>query len=260
MKKILPIILILLLSVAGLSACDADASTEPVTEETTISEENIEPTEPAIEENSEFPQYKVVRVVDGDTIVISYNGVDEKVRMIGIDTPESVHPDKTKNSEFGDTVSTFSKSQLSDSYVGIEFDVQERDQYGRLLAYVYVGDKMYNKTLLEEGYASVSTYPPNVKYVDDFTAIQKSARDAGKGMWADGFSANSNSSKNSSASTSSNNNTSNDGVYKAHIKNMKFHTSGCRYGEMISPQNLATFKTRDEAIDAGYAACKVCHP
>ncbi|AOT68305.1 stalk domain-containing protein [Geosporobacter ferrireducens] len=128
--------------------------------------------------------YKVLRVVDGDTLEIEYNGKKEKVRLIGVDTPESVHPDATKNNEFGDVASKFTKGLLEGKEIELEFDVQERDKYGRLLAYVYIDGKMYNKTLLEEGYAKVATFPPNVKYANDFVLIEKKARDANKGLWA----------------------------------------------------------------------------
>ena len=132
--------------------------------------------------NIEF--YQVTRVVDGDTFVINYNGEDEKVRLIGVDTPESVHPDEDKNTEFGVSVSNFSKEMLLGKQIQIEFDVSQRDKYGRLLAYVYIDGQMYNKILLEKGYAKVATYPPNVKYVDDFTSIQKEARENKVGLWA----------------------------------------------------------------------------
>lgn len=128
--------------------------------------------------------YDVVRVVDGDTFVIDYNGKNEKVRLIGIDTPESVHPNEEKNTEFGDMVSNYSKKMLTGKNVQIEFDVQQRDKYGRLLAYVYLDGQMYNEVLLENGYAKLATYPPNVKYVDEFTKIQKRARENKMGMWA----------------------------------------------------------------------------
>ena len=129
--------------------------------------------------------YKVIRVVDGDTLVVNYNGKEEKVRLIGVDTPESVHPDEEKNTVFGDEVSNYSKEMLSGKEVTLEFDVDERDQYGRLLAYVYLDGQMYNKILLEKGYAKLATYPPNVKYVEDFTKIQKRARENKVGLWAD---------------------------------------------------------------------------
>ena len=127
---------------------------------------------------------KVTRVVDGDTVKVMFNGKEESVRLTGVDTPESVHPDKSKNTEFGKISSDFTKNKLEGKEVELEFDVQERDKYSRLLAYVYVDGEMYNKTLLEEGMAKVATFPPNVKYVDDFVAIERVARDANKGLWA----------------------------------------------------------------------------
>lgn len=246
MKKILPLLLIIVLA---LCSC-AEAMGTPA--ENTDSDNEIPQvsSNPAVAENpsGQYDEYKVIRVVDGDTIVIDYEGSHEKLRIIGVDTPESVHPDKSKNTAFGKTVSDFSKSQLDGKSVGVEFDVQERDQYGRLLAYIYVGDQMYNKTLLEMGYASVATFPPNVKYVDEFTAIQKAARQSGVGMWSEQY--------DMEKATSSN--TSN--VYRGHNKNKKFHGETCRYGDMISDENLTLFKSRNEAMDAGYAACKVCNP
>lgn len=138
-----------------------------------------------VKENNEsvIDLYEVVRVVDGDTIVVKYNGVDEKVRLIGIDTPESVHADESKNTEEGVLVSDYTKKMLTDKKVGLEFDVSKRDKYGRLLAYVYLDGEMYNKILLKEGYARVATYPPNVKYVDEFVKLQKEARENNKGLW-----------------------------------------------------------------------------
>lgn len=112
------------------------------------------------------------RVVDGDTIVVLMDGKKEKVRMIGIDTPESVHPDKSRNTPMGKIASKYTKDNLEGKYVTLETDVQERDKYGRILAYVYLDDKMFNKTLLEEGLAELMTIPPNVKYVDDFKKIE----------------------------------------------------------------------------------------
>ena len=112
------------------------------------------------------------RVVDGDTIVVLMDGKKEKVRMIGIDTHESVHPDKSRNTPMGKIASKYTKDHLEGQYVRLETDVQERDKYGRILAYVYLDDKMFNKTLLEEGLANLMTIPPNVKYVDEFKRIE----------------------------------------------------------------------------------------
>lgn len=126
---------------------------------------------------------EVLRVVDGDTIVVKYNGKDEKVRLIGVDTPESVHPNETKNTEEGIKTSEYTKKRLTGKTVELELDVQERDKYGRILAYVYIDGEMYNKELLKLGYAKLATYPPNVKYVDDFTKLQKEARENKVGLW-----------------------------------------------------------------------------
>lgn len=127
---------------------------------------------------------KVIRIVDGDTIVVDYNGSEEKVRLIGVDTPESVHPNESKNTEEGIETSNYTKERLNGKTVELELDVQERDKYGRILAYVYIDGEMYNKELLRLGYAKLATYPPNVKYVDEFTKIQKEARENKVGLWS----------------------------------------------------------------------------
>lgn len=134
--------------------------------------------------STDVNSYTVTRVVDGDTIKVNYNGKVESVRLIGVDTPESVHPDRSKNTPQGKLASEFAKSKLEGKEVILEFDVQERDQYDRLLAYVWIDGEMFNKVLLREGYAQISTYPPNVKYVEAFTKIQNQARENNKGLWS----------------------------------------------------------------------------
>lgn len=131
--------------------------------------------------------YPVTRVVDGDTIVVAMAGEEKKVRLIGIDTPESVHPDEARNIPYGKISSEFTREALEGKLVYLEYDVEPTDQYGRILAYVWLDDVMFNKTLLMEGHAVLATYPPNVRYVDDFTTLQTQAREAGKGVWADGM-------------------------------------------------------------------------
>ena len=130
-------------------------------------------------------EYEVISVTDGDTFEINYNGTKEKVRLIGVDTPESVHPNSKKNNEYGKQASNYTKNLLERKVVKLEFDVSPRDKYGRLLAYVYLENgEMLNKKLLKKGYAQVATYPPNVKYVEDFKTIQKEARENKVGFWA----------------------------------------------------------------------------
>ena len=126
----------------------------------------------------------VTRVVDGDTIEISpaIDGIED-VRLIGVDTPETKDPDCGVQ-PYGDVASAFTQSQIGGRAVGLEFDVEQTDRYGRLLAYVYPpDDTMFNETLLREGYAQVATFPPNVGYVDRFLAAQEEARMAGRGLW-----------------------------------------------------------------------------
>ena len=128
----------------------------------------------------------VVRVVDGDTVVVSLQGQQETVRLIGVDTPETVHP--TAGVEpFGPDASAFTKSLLPPGpEVRLEFDVQERDRYGRLLAYVYLPDgRMVNAEILRAGMGQPLTVPPNVKYVDLFVRLQREAREAGRGLWGE---------------------------------------------------------------------------
>ena len=128
----------------------------------------------------------VVRVVDGDTVVVLLNGREETVRLIGVDTPETVHP--TLGVEpFGPEASAFTKRLLPPgTQVRLELDIQERDRYGRLLAYVYLPDgRMVNAELLRAGLAQLLTIPPNVKYVELFTRLQREAREAGRGLWGE---------------------------------------------------------------------------
>ena len=133
----------------------------------------------------------VTRVVDGDTVVVELtSGSEEKLRLIGVNTPES-----TKKVEpYGKESSAYTQSRLDGRKVWLELDAGERDRYGRLLAYIWmekpasdseaeVQAKMFNAELLISGYAQVMTVPPNVKYADLFVKLQREAREADKGLW-----------------------------------------------------------------------------
>ena len=124
----------------------------------------------------------VTRVVDGDTIEVDYKGSTVDIRLIGIDTPETVHPSEPVEC-FGPAASRFTTTSLTGETVRLEFDVERRDYYGRMLSYVWDEGKLFNNTLVQRGFATVSTYPPNVKYVDRFTAAQNQAEGAGRGLW-----------------------------------------------------------------------------
>ena len=124
----------------------------------------------------------VTRVVDGDTAEVMLDGREVDVRFIGIDTPESVAPDQPIEC-FGEEASAYAESRIEGRTVRLEYDVERTDRYGRTLAYVWIGDELFNETLVAEGYALVTTYPPNVKYVGRFVAAQRAAREAGRGLW-----------------------------------------------------------------------------
>jgi micrococcal nuclease len=127
---------------------------------------------------------KVERVVDGDTFEVEIGGKKEKLRLIGVDTPETKKPN-TPVMYYGKEASDYTKKRLEKKTVELEWDVDKYDQYKRLLAYVWIGDELFNRTLVQEGYARIATFPPNVKYVDLFKKDQEEARKKEKGLWKD---------------------------------------------------------------------------
>jgi len=126
--------------------------------------------------------FKVASVVDGDTIKLE-NG--QVVRYIGIDTPETVHPSKPVQC-FGKEASAKNKEMVLGKEVRLVKDVSETDKYGRILRYVYVGDDLINDYLVRNGYASSYSYPPDVKFQDQFKQAETEARTNKRGLWADG--------------------------------------------------------------------------
>jgi len=133
----------------------------------------------------------VTRVIDGDTIEVEMRGETYKVRLIGINTPEST----TRIESYGKEASNFTKSQLLGKKVYLEKDVSETDKYGRLLRYVWlkkpseltdseIRTKMFNAILVLEGYAQAATYPPDVKYAEYFAKYEAEARENNRGLWA----------------------------------------------------------------------------
>lgn len=132
-----------------------------------------------------FGPYLVERVVDGDTFIAIIDGKSEKIRLLGVDAPESVHPDQRRNTEAGKEVSEYVKNLLKNKRIYLEYDVSIVDQYDRVLAYVYLedGKTMLNEFLLEEGYAAVMTVQPNNRYTDHFYELQKKAQEEKKGIW-----------------------------------------------------------------------------
>lgn len=138
----------------------------------------------------------VTRIVDGDTIVVEVMersggpgagraevGVEYTVRLIGIDTPESVDP-RSPVECFGREASAATEALLAGAEVRLVKDVSETDRFGRLVRYVYLGDEMANARLVVNGYASSYTYPPDVRHSDLFTRLEGEARDNDRGLWS----------------------------------------------------------------------------
>jgi len=134
-------------------------------------------------ENQNLILCEVLRIIDGDTFVAEVNGTEEKIRLIGIDTPEYT----TEKEPFGKEATDYTTKILEGKKVYLEKDAGERDKYGRLLMYVWleipdnfseedISSKMLNAILLKEGLAVTYTVPPNVRYRDIFLAIQEEAK------------------------------------------------------------------------------------
>lgn len=132
----------------------------------------------------EEKEAKVKRVIDGDTFVIE-NGTSkgEKVRLIGIDAPETRRTARKEIGYYGQEAKEYLTSMLNGKQVKLVFDVGKRDRYGRLLAYVYLGKKFVNRDLVEQGYAVSYTLAPNVQYADLFVKLERQARREKRGLW-----------------------------------------------------------------------------
>jgi len=125
----------------------------------------------------------VVDVVDGDTIEVRIEGEIEDVRYIGIDTPESVAPGQPVEC-FGVEASEENERLVAGRRVRLDFDAERRDRYGRLLAYVYVGERFINAELVRGGFATTLEIAPNDSFAGLFDRLQQEAGNAGSGLWS----------------------------------------------------------------------------
>jgi micrococcal nuclease len=128
---------------------------------------------------------RVVKIVDGDTIHVLIGSRREKIRYIGVDTPET-HKPGTPVQCYGRAASAFNARLLAGRRVELRTDAETRDRYGRLLAYVYRRpDGMFvNAELVRRGFATILTIPPNVAHAEEFLRLQRAAREAGRGLWS----------------------------------------------------------------------------
>lgn len=148
-------------------------------------------------QEGKLDKVKFVRTVDGDTIIVTdENGEDKRVRMIGIDTPESVAAEEERNNEYGVMASDYTKKLLEDSdTLYLEYDIDADDQYDRILAYVWldnvddtfneenIENSMVNAIIIKNGYGVAKRYEPTVSHDDSLQALMKKAIDNETGLW-----------------------------------------------------------------------------
>lgn len=224
----------------------------------------------------------VKRVIDGDTIELTDG---RKVRYIGIDTPETVDPRKPVQC-FGREAAAKNRELLENKEIELEKDISETDRYGRILRYVYSGDSMVNEELVKGGFATSSTFPPDVKYQERFIDAEKLARQENQGLWGSCSSSPTPvvspatqvpapvlGTTNSTAAsvqpttntTTTNNATANSGcVIKGNISSSKvkiYHLPGCASYDKTSIDESTGehwFCTEAEAVQAGWRKAKNC--
>jgi micrococcal nuclease len=179
-----------------------------------------------------FRGLRMKEVVDGDTIVLN-NG--ETVRYIGIDTPEEGESFFLESTEAN-------LQLLQGKVISLRYDIERRDRYGRLLAYVWVDTLLVNAELVRRGLAYVYLFSPNLKYRDLFISLQKKAREDSLGIWSV--------------------QTTPEEYYVASRRSKRhvFHRPDCEWGSKIKKENLLRFETRDAALDSGYSPCRTCKP
>jgi len=189
----------------------------------------------------------VLRVIDGDTLVVKVDGREEKVRLIGVDTPETVHPNKPVE-YFGKEASAFTKRMAEGKEVRLEADPEndDRDRYGRLLRYVWLPDgRLLNLLIVQEGYGHAYTKYPFSR-MEEFRKAEREARELGRGLWGAEFAEPSSTNQMEEAVGSST-------VYVTNTGS-KYHEKGCRYlARSQIPIAL-------ESAARAYQPCSVCTP
>jgi len=203
-------------------------------------------------------QVLVSRVVDGDTIRIS---TGQSVRLIGIDAPEV-----TQVECFGREATQYLSNIILNQPVRLEKDVSETDRYGRLLRYIWLGDQLINESLVRDGYAHSSPYPPDVKYQSRFDLAENQARTMEAGLWSSCLvspSPNIPNNPNNPNTFSETLGTSSDCLIKGNISSggKIYHLPGCGSYEKTSIDESAGehwFCTEEEAVNAGWRKAKNC--
>jgi micrococcal nuclease len=199
----------------------------------------------------------VVKVVDGDTIDVSTDGKTERIRLIGINTPETVDPRKTVEC-FGKEASDKAKSILSGKKVYLEADITqgERDKYNRLLRYVFLEDGTnFNLQMIKDGYAYEYTYEVPYKYQLEFKNAQKYAQKNLNGLWSpntcNGDTTKTSTNATSSTSTQATTNQSNGVYYTSSYGSSKYYyPDSCSGWKTLTPKYLKSFNSLEELLKA----------
>ncbi|MBQ7155579.1 MAG: thermonuclease family protein [Synergistaceae bacterium] len=146
------------------------------------------------QDDSGFVSGTIKRVIDGDTAVVTVDGAERRVRLLGVDTPETVHPNKPVQF-YGKEASNFTKEALTGKRVWLEYDASPQDRYNRHLVYIWTAKPknideasmrkdMFNARLLLDGYAKVMIIKPNKRYEELFKKFENEARNAKRGLWS----------------------------------------------------------------------------
>lgn len=246
-NRIFPLLLLLCI----LAGCTATTSAKPDTDVQSILQAYPEL------KNQPWTQADVKRVVDGDTFETKQG---EKVRLIGVNTPETVKPNSPVEA-YGKEASDFTKKMLSGKPIYMFRDAGDKDTYGRLLRYVFIAGEsvMYNEQLVSEGYANTMTIQPNVMFQKKFLELEREARSNNKGLWLTSGSANAPSSTapTKSAPPPSTNTKCAQPKIKGNINSKKdkiYHMPGGRYYEETVAEQL--FCDEKEAQAAGFRKSK----
>ncbi|MEM7609775.1 MAG: thermonuclease family protein [Myxococcota bacterium] len=125
---------------------------------------------------------ELASITDGDTLRVRLDGRSERVRLVGIDTPETENSPRGPQ-PFADEATDALRSLVRDRSLSLAFDTERRDRFGRLLAYLYADDTFVNAEMIREGWARPLTVPPNVRHAERFAALAAEARQARRGIW-----------------------------------------------------------------------------
>jgi micrococcal nuclease len=224
-------------------------TTKPVTVTNKVATTQPVVTAPKID--SQYTYYSVTEVVDGDTVKVNINGTIETLRLIGLDTPETVDPRKPVQC-FGKEASNKGKELLTRKKVRLEKDPTQgdKDKYGRTLAYIYTESGIfYNKYMIEQGYAHEYTYNSAYKYQVEFKQAQKTAEANKVGLWSPSTCNGVTTSALKTTQTSPTI-TQGSGKYYTSSAGTKYYPESCIAWQSLSKANLKSFNTLDELLTA----------